>query len=232
MLMVMPLKGVAQSAATPDDANCAVRDSIILDLLANDTTLMPTPQSEGQGYVVVAPRTNLLLPLLNVGVEVPLGNRWSVAADWYYPWLFRNNEHKYCYQALGLSLEGRVWFGRNHRPGAENRKNRLLGHSVGAFVMSGKYDLERNYSGHQGEYVMGGVDYLFAMPVFKRKMHMEFSLGVGYFFSRATAYDVFEPGGRGYRDKNIRKRITYFGPLKAGVTLVWPIKTKKNTDRR
>lgn len=32
---------------------------------------------------VVALRTNLLLPLLNFGVEVPIGNRWSVGADYY-----------------------------------------------------------------------------------------------------------------------------------------------------
>ena len=177
--------------------------------------------------VVLAPRTNLLLPLLNVGLEVPLGNRWSIGADWYYPWLFRASDHKNCFQIDGLSLEGRLWLGKRHSRGQENRRYRLRGHSIGLFVMGGRYDLERNYSGHQGEYVLGGVDYLFAMPVCRGKLHMEFSLGIGYFYSRATHYEVYEEGGRGYRDKDIRKIFQYFGPTKANVTLVWPLKRKK-----
>ena len=35
---------------------------------------------------VAAIRSNFLLPLLNIGVAVPIDNRWSVALDWYYPW--------------------------------------------------------------------------------------------------------------------------------------------------
>ena len=38
---------------------------------------------------VIALRSNLLLPLMNVGVQVPLGNRFSIGADWYYPFIRR-----------------------------------------------------------------------------------------------------------------------------------------------
>ena len=181
--------------------------------------------------VVVAPRTNLLLPLLNVGLEVPIGNRWSVGADWYYPWLFRKADHKNCFQIDGLSLEGRLWLGARHKAGAENRKHRLRGHSIGLFAMAGRYDLERNYEGHQGEYVLGGVDYLFAMPVCRGHLHLEFALGVGYFYSRATHYEVNPDDRRGYRDKDYRKIFQYFGPLKANVTLVVPLKRKVNKEK-
>ena len=178
-------------------------------------------------------RTNLLLPLLNVGVELPLGNRWSIAADWYYPWAFRKSDHKNCFQADGLSLEGRYWFGSKHKSGVENKKYRLQGHSVAGFVMAGRYDIERNYSGHQGEYVLGGVDYLWATPIFKGKMHLELSVGVGFFYSWARHYTVYEEGGKAYRDKNFRKRFSYFGPLRASVSLVVPIKwtTTKTVNR-
>ena len=64
------------------------------------------------------------------------------------------------------------------------------------------------------------------MPVFRGKMHLEFSLGVGYLFSRATHYEVYEYKGRGYRNKNYRKKFGYFGPLKANVSLVLPIRLK------
>ena len=178
------------------------------------------------------PRTNLLLPLLNVGAELPLNNRWSVAADVYYPWIPRAASHKNCFQAFGVGIEGRYWLGKSHGPGIDNRAQRLLGHSVGAFVMSGYYDWERNYSGYQGDFVMGGVDYLYAMPVFRGKMHLELSLGVGYFYSKATHYDVFESGGKGYREKDYRRIFEYFGPLKAGVALVVPLVVGRGKNKK
>ena len=178
------------------------------------------------------PRTNLLLPLLNVGAELPLNNRWSVAADVYYPWIPRAANHKNCFQAFGVNVEGRYWLGKSHGPGIDNRVKRLLGHSVGAFVMSGYYDWERNYSGYQGDFVMGGVDYLYAMPVFRGKMHLELSLGVGYFYSKATHYDVFESGGKGYREKDYRRIFGYFGPLKASVALVVPLKVGRSKNKK
>lgn len=183
----------------------------------------PTEYTIKQKRTLFYVRTNLLLPLLNVGVELPLGNRWSIAADWYYPWIFRNSDHKNCFQIDGLSLEGRYWFGSKHTSGVENKQYRLQGHSVAGFVMAGRYDLERNYSGHQGEYLLGGVDYLWAKPIFKGKMHLELSFGVGFLYSWARHYNVYVEGGKAYRNKNFRKRFSYFGPLRASVSLVIPI---------
>lgn len=180
-------------------------------------------------------RTNLLLPLMNVGVEVPIGNRWSVAADWYYPWIPRlsndsqdGSSHKNCFQIDGIVIEGRYWLGNKHRKNDENKQYRLTGHSIGLFFMGGRYDLERNYKGHQGEYILGGFDYLYAKPVFGGRLRLELSLGIGYLYSRATKYEVFVREGKGYRDKNFRKNISYFGPLRAGVTLAVPIKIRVN----
>ncbi len=180
----------------------------------------------------VALRTNLLLPLLNFGAELPLGNRWSVGADWYYVWLFRSSSHKNCFQIDGLTLEGRYWLGSRHTNDPENKQYRLQGHSIGLFTMGGRYDIERNYVGHQGEYILGGVDYLYAKPIFKGKMHLELSFGVGYLYTRATRYEVYERGGKGFRDQNYRKNISYFGPLRASVALVVPLRWKAKTDDR
>ncbi len=182
--------------------------------------LLASATSKGQTFAL---RTNALLPLLNVGAELPLGNRWSIGADWYYPWFPRSSSHKNCYQVDGLSLEGRYWLGSSHESGDDNKVYRLLGHSIGAFTVIGRYDWEHNYKGRQGDYVMGGIDYLYAMPIFRGKLHLELSLGIGYFYSRATSYEVFERGGNGYRDKNYRKNVNYFGPLKATVAFVLPL---------
>lgn len=199
------------------------------DTVAAEESFLIEKQKRTKFYV----RMNMLLPLLNIGIELPIGNRWSIAGDWYYPWLFRNWRHENCYQMDGLLLEGRYWFGKKHKPGEENRKYRLQGHSVGLFAMGGRYDLQHNYDGHQGEYILGGVDYLWATPIFKGKMHLELCFGVGFFYTWARKYHVYEEGGKGYRDKNYRKTVSYFGPLRAGVNLVVPIKwtTKKKVKQ-
>ena len=99
----------------------------------------------------------------------------------------------------------------------------------------GYYDFERNYHGHQGEFVNVGVDYTYAMAVGRRKaVHFEFSLGVGYIYSQARKYSVIEANGPLISDK-ITKTIGFFGPTKANISLVVPIfqRVKPNDkDRR
>lgn len=175
-------------------------------------------------------RTNLLLPLMNIGVVVPIGNRWSVGADWYYPWALRSSSHKNCFQLAFLTLEGRYWLGGKHKAGVDNKQYRLRGHSLGAFVATGKYDFERNYKGDQGEFFAAGIDYLYAIPVFKGKLNLEFSLGVGFMRASAYEYTVYtQPGGKAYHDdKNFRKVTNYAGPIKGSIALVLPLKFRKS----
>ena len=119
---------------------------------------------------------------------------------------------------LSWGIEGRYWFGKNR-----TAYDRLKGHSVGLYGYMGYYDFERNYHGHQGEFVNVGVDYTYAMAVGKRKgLHFEFSLGLGYIYSAARQYTVIEAGAPLISDK-ITKNIGYFGPTKANISLVVPI---------
>ena len=172
-----------------------------------------------------AVRTNLLVPGLNIGTELSIGRHWSVAADYYFPWLIRNPDNQNCFQVLGFNLEGRYWFGRNR-----TKADRLQGHSIGAYTYGGYYDVENHYSGNQGEFVSVGLDYLYSMPVFKDRMHLEFSLGVGYLYSFMKPYDVFEPGGKAYKT-GYTQDFHWVGPTKASVSLVVPLKTIRRTAK-
>ena len=172
-------------------------------------------------------RTNALaIPLANVGLEVPLGKRWSLAVDYYYPWLLRPNHATgldysgRCFELQALDVEGRFWFApRKDKQSAQ----RLLGHSVGIYAAAGQYDFELDFSGHQGEFYNVGVDYLYACPVFGGRLHMEFELGIGYIYSPAQPYDTFEAGGKAFRRKGVTQYARWFGPTRAQVSLVWPI---------
>jgi len=178
---------------------------------------------------VVAVRSNLLVPALNVGVEVPIGTHWSVGADYYFPWIWPKRDNKNCFELLAWGVEGRYWFGRNRTV-----FDRLQGHSVGVYGYMGYYDFERNLHGHQGEFMNVGVDYTYAMAVGKKKqVHFEFSLGFGYIYQQARKYTVIEAQGPLISDK-ITKKVGFFGPTKANVSLVVPIfqKVKPNDKHR
>ena len=190
--------------------------------LTNDRSENVTRGGEQNNPVLAAVRTNLLAPALNVGVEVPVGNRWSVGADYYYPWFKRREDNQNCFQLLGLSLEGRYWFGCNR-----TEADRLKGHSLGANVYGGYYDIEDNYAGNQGEFVSVGLDYLYAMPLFNEKIHLEFSLGIGYLYSFMKPYDVFEAGGKAFKT-GYTKNFHWVGPTKATISLVVPIRSRRD----
>lgn len=92
-------------------------------------------------------RTNLLSPLTNIGAEYSIDDHWSVAADYYFPWIPRDKSHRNCFQLLGWNIEGRYWFGEDR-----TYEDRLEGHSAGLSLAAGYYDFERNFKGNQGEF--------------------------------------------------------------------------------
>lgn len=180
--------------------------------------------------MLMALRTNLLaVPLANIGMEIPLGERWSVGADWYYPWLWRRNHGEgldyqgVCFELLAGDAEIRYWFPRK----GKKAQQRLLGHSIGVYGAGGYYDFERNWTGHQGWFYNIGVDYLFAMPIFRGRMHLEFELGVGYIYSPSQPYDTFVAGDKAYRRAGVTQFTRWFGPTRAQISLVVPIYVKK-----
>ena len=174
-------------------------------------------ESEGSGLIAV--RSNLLVPALNVGVEYPLGTNWSVAADYYFPWIKMGDKNRNCFQMLGWSAEGRYWFGKER-----SLEERLLGHSIALYGAGGYYDFEYNYKGTQGEFVTGGFDYTYAFAVGKKKrINLEFTLAVGYIHSWGRPYHVVSDYGPLFKD-DTDLRFDYFGPTKAAVSLVVPIR--------
>lgn len=185
---------------------------------------------------VVALRTNLLLPAMNIGVEVPLGNRWSVAADWYFPWLWRQwgnrmyVPQKYCFEGLGGYLEGRYWLGNNHLRESVCDKYRLSGHSIGLIIAGGYYDLQWIWRGIQGEYGAVGIGYMYGLPLGRKgAVHLEFEVAFGFMTTGYRGYEVHEEGGRligNWQDGSWKGPV----PLKAGVNLVVPL-FRKDVER-
>ncbi len=185
---------------------------------------------------IISLRTNLLVPLLNVGLQIPIGNRFSIGADWYYPFLYREWSDKLaqtnCFQALSPGIDFRVYLGKKHRKGRENWQYRLSGHSIGLYASCGRYDVEWQFDGEQARFINAGVDYMYSARIGKRRrLRMDFSLGVGYAFARAVEYHVFRPGGKAYKTGRILEH-TWIGPTKATISFVIPINKKVEKEKR
>ena len=183
--------------------------------------VQPLPQAPVEKKMILAARTNLLVPALNVGVEVPVGYSWSVGADYYFPWwLARSN--RYCAEMLGWFVDTKYWFGKDR-----GEEDKLTGHALGAYAGFGYYDYQWEKSGNQGEYIDIGVDYTYAIPLAKDRLRMEFNIGLGWIHTVARHYTPTDDYTDLIKDPGIRHRkYNFFGPTRASVSLVVPIRVK------
>lgn len=170
---------------------------------------------------VAALKTNLLydaVTALNVEVEIPVGDRFSIMVEDVFPWwTWGPNGNKYAFQMWEMGIEPRYWFKKS------DSRDRLAGHFAGVYAMSAKYDFQYDYKGcYQGEYWSAGLTYGYAMPICKW-LNMEFSLSLGYLrgpyrhYVPSDGYEVL------WRDKYLTGTFNYFGITKAKVSLVIPI---------
>lgn len=156
-------------------------------------------------------KTNLLLPLLNVGLEVPIKEKYTVGLEYYYPWI-KPSSDKWCAQMMAWFLEAKYWI-----------KNK---HGFGVYTGVGYYDYQDSKSGDQGEFVDVGVDYTYSISVGAKKwMKIQFNLGLGYVFTTARHYHPTEDYEHLIKDPTVKRKNSHFvGPTRAGVSLVFPIR--------
>lgn len=160
-------------------------------------------------------KTNMLYDVAtvpNLGIEIPIGERWSVGADWMYAWWKNDRRHRYL-RISGGSLEVRRWF-----PTRRHAGSLLTGHHVGLYGQMLTYDLEWGGKGYLGDkWSWGaGVAYGYSHPVGKR-LNIDFTIGVGY---QQGEYMTYHPEDDCYVWDATHNR-KWFGPTKAEISLVW-----------
>ena len=201
---------------------------------------LPVTEVSRKKKTILALKTNLLydaLSLVNYSIEVPITDRFS--ALWYHQfpwWTWGQADNQYCIRFLSIGGEGRWWFKPMPRPqmGKSVQRDRLMGHFVGLYAESGKWDFEwgRDIC-HQGEHWSVGLSYGYSMPL-GRRLNMEFSLSLGYASIAYRGYTPSENYEILWRDPAKQGRWHYFGPTKVQVSLVYPIllTTKKKGGKR
>lgn len=137
---------------------------------------------------MLAVKNNLLYDLAlapNLEIEIPVGRRWSLNAEYKCPW-WLNSKHNFCYQLLSGGVEGRCWLGNRQK------RNRLTGHFVGLYAEGGTYDFQWKGDGYRGDYYgAAGVTYGYARQL-ARHLSLEFSLGIGYLTTEYKKYTPYE----------------------------------------
>ena len=169
---------------------------------------------------IIALRTNLLLPLLNAGLEVPVSSHLSVSGDVYYPWIGFDKANASCVQA-GLADIQIHWF-LKPRTIRGYKGNTMTGPVISLGACSGLYDFERNMKGFQGEIAGVYLDFGYA---FYPSDHYRISLSIGAGVARLPyrTYTVYSEGGRLIRDNSkVDYLKQWIGPLHASVVLQVP----------
>ena len=191
--------------------------------------LLPLPVAEKRKSTMFALKTNLLydaVTALNAELEVPIGKRFSVMVEDVFPWWKAGpNGNKYCLQMWTMSVEPRWWFYR------KGMSDRLQGHFIAPYVMSGKYDLQWNTSiCYRGYGWSAGLTYGYSMPLCKW-LNMEFSMSIGYLSASYQHYQPSPDYEHLYKDPAKAGRMTYVGPTKVKVSLVVPIRFNWRTRK-
>ena len=174
---------------------------------------------------LLAVKTNLLFDaalMPNIEVELPIGkhNRYSLNGELMFPWWLMKDD-KYCLQILMGGLEGRYWLGSR-----EKRMNRevLTGHFLGLYAGGGKYDLQWDRNGYQGEFfIAAGVSYGYAHRI-ARNLRLEYNIGIGLLRTGYEHYHTLDNYQTLLWQNN--GRYTYLGPTKLKVSLVWLLNRK------
>ena len=177
-------------------------------------------------------RTNMLYDALlipNIGVEMYLGKRWSVAANWMYGWWKTDRRHWY-WRAYGGDIAIRKWWGK-----AAGEKP-LTGHHIGIYGQIFTYDFETGDRGYMGgkpggtlwdkmNYIVG-AEYGYSLPI-ARRLNIDFTIGAGYW---GGIYHEYKPEADYYVWQSTKER-RWIGPTKAEISLVWLI-GNGNTNRK
>lgn len=180
------------------------------------------PAKERNFYMAL--KTNMLYDALavpNIGAEFYIGKNFSISGDWMYGWWDTDRRHRY-WRAYGGELALRRWFG------AKAEEKPLTGHHLGVYGGVVTYDFEFGGTGYMGGLPgrtlwdrcnwFAGIEYGYSLPV-ARRLNIDFSIGIGYL---GGDYRVYYPDGGCYVWKETRK-MRWFGPTKAEISLVWLI---------
>lgn len=141
----------------------------------------------------------------DLGVEWRIGPSWGIAVNGSWTsWTWNDNAR--CYALWELSPELRWYLGKQKRG------------YLGLLYKVGQFNYKLCGTGRQGDLMGGGITGGYQLRL-NRALSLDFNLGLGYLNADYEKY-ITVNGVRVRRGNEIRG---WWGPINAGVTLVWKI---------
>ncbi len=184
-----------------------------------------TESINNKSKLLFAIKTNLVLDALsvvNLGVEIPIKERWSVVAEMVHPW-WRSWPADFTMQIESYHGELKYWLGDR------TRKEQLQGWSLGAYGGWGRYDIQPfTRTGVQGYFSDYGFEVGYAHRI-ARNLNLEYTIGLGYVSTNYEDYKMVNSTDEFGDIKVIpypwmQNSLKSILPTRCGVSLVWLIK--------
>lgn len=139
----------------------------------------------------------------DIGLEWRIGDRWSlgVNAAWT-SWTWNNKTRRYALWEVAPAVryylgEKRAWY-------------------VGAMFKAGQFNYKLSDMGRQGDLMGGGITGGYQLRL-NKALALDFNLGLGCLNADYEKYEVID----GVRVRRGTENSNWWGPIDAGVTLVW-----------
>ena len=140
------------------------------------------------------------------GVEWRICPSWGIAVNGSWTsWRWSDKDHRYALWEVAPEVryymgEKKAWY-------------------LGAMFKAGQFNYKLSETGKQGDLMGGGITAGYRLRL-NKALDLDFNLGLGYLNADYEKYEVID----GVRVRRGNETKDWWGPINAGVTLVWKIK--------
>ena len=140
-----------------------------------------------------------------------LGLEWRICPSWgiavngsWTSWSWSNKDRRYAFWEVAPEVryymgEKKAWY-------------------LGAMFKAGKFNYKLSETGKQGDLMGGGITAGYQLRL-NKALDLDFNLGLGYLNADYEKYEVID----GVRVRRGNETKDWWGPINAGVTLVWKL---------
>lgn len=199
----------AQLAAEPTVAGRRERQKAEAEKAALQNTLAGTPS---ETKITTGYHLSLRANLLRWATLTPdLGVEWRICPSWgiavngsWTSWTWSDKDRRYALWEVAPEIryymgEKKAWY-------------------LGAMFKAGQFNYKLSETGKQGDLMGGGINAGYQLRL-NKALALDFNLGLGYLNADFEKYEVID-GVRVHRGNETKD---WWGPINAGVTLVWKL---------
>ena len=205
----MDAEAEARLAAEPTVAGRRERQKAEAEKTAQPNTLADTPS---ETKITTDYHLSLRANLLRWATLTPdLGVEWRICPSWgiavngsWTSWSWSDKDRRYALWEVAPEVryymgEKKAWY-------------------LGAMFKAGQFNYKLSETGKQGDLMGGGITAGYQLQLSKA-LDLDFNLGLGYLNVDFEKYEVID----GVRVRRGNETKDWYGPINAGVTLVWKL---------